>query len=84
MEERPTDKYIALIKAHLIKYGSITSWESIDIYGNTRLAATIHILRDTMSIESKPESYGSKFVRYHYDPEGVIVSSKDPAQLELF
>lgn len=37
--------YVDLIKAHLLEKGSITSWESIKLYGNTRLSSTIHILR---------------------------------------
>lgn len=30
---------------YLKKYGSITSWEAIQIFGNTRLSATIYLLR---------------------------------------
>lgn len=37
--------YTEIIKEHLEKYGSITSKEAINKYGNTRLSATIHILR---------------------------------------
>lgn len=37
--------YTEIIKEHLEKYGSITSNESIYKYGNTRLSATIYILR---------------------------------------
>lgn len=37
---------VRVILRHLIKYGSITSWESIRKYGATRLAAIIKILRN--------------------------------------
>lgn len=37
--------YTEIIKEHLEKYGSITSKEAINKYGNTRLSATIYILR---------------------------------------
>lgn len=33
------------ILRHLKDYGSITSWESFEEYGNTRLSATIFLLR---------------------------------------
>ena len=37
--------YTEIIKGHLEKYGSITSKEAINKYGNARLSATIYILR---------------------------------------
>lgn len=37
--------YTEIIKEHLEKYCSITSKEAINKYGNTRLIATIYILR---------------------------------------
>ena len=37
--------YTEIIKEHLEKYGSITSKEAINKYGNTRLSVTIYILR---------------------------------------
>ena len=33
------------VLAHLQKHGSITSIEAIELYSNTRLAATIHYLK---------------------------------------
>ena len=43
------------VKAHLVKNGSITSWEAIQNYGATRLSAIIHVLRHKKkwNIESK-------------------------------
>ena len=35
-----------MIKKHLIKRGSITSWEAIKLYGCTRLSAKIYNLRE--------------------------------------
>ena len=34
------------IHTHLVKYGHITSWESIKLYGNTRLSHYIYVLRE--------------------------------------
>lgn len=34
-----------MIRKHLIKRGSITSWEAIKLYGCTRLSAKIYDLR---------------------------------------
>lgn len=43
-----------LIRKHLEKYGSITSWKAITMYGNTRLAEYISRLKeDGMKIESE-------------------------------
>ena len=35
-----------MIKEHLIKYKTITSWEAITLYKETRLAAKIEVLRN--------------------------------------
>lgn len=37
---------IQAIKDHLVVNGSITSWQAIQLYGETRLSAVIHVLRD--------------------------------------
>lgn len=43
------------IKRHLLKHKSITSWEAIQNYSATRLAAIIFILRKNgWKIESRP------------------------------
>ena len=59
------------IRAHLLEHGSITSWESIQTYGATRLSAYIFTLRNNgYDIESVPlteldrNNNTSKFVRY--------------------
>ena len=36
---------IGALTEHLLKYGSITSWEAVMRYGITRLSAYIYILR---------------------------------------
>ena len=63
-----TEKRIA---EHLETFGSITSWEAIKEYGNTRLSATIHNLEKKGYIISKDfeesrNRYGDKihFCRY--------------------
>lgn len=35
-----------LVRQHLLKYGSITSWQAINLYGETRLASVICNLRN--------------------------------------
>lgn len=37
--------HVERIKRHLEDYGKITSLEAINEYGNTRLSATIYVLR---------------------------------------
>lgn len=55
---------------HLEKYGSITTWDAISLYGITRLSAYIHILRKEYDITTKKETtlnrYGKQvnFLRY--------------------
>lgn len=34
-----------LVRQHLLKYGSITSWQAINLYGETRLSDVILKLR---------------------------------------
>lgn len=35
-----------LVRQHLLRFGSITSWQAINLYGETRLASVICSLRD--------------------------------------
>ena len=57
---------------HLQKYGSITSWQAIELYGATRLSAIIYNLREKYVILSDKVShidrYGnqSSFAKYIY------------------
>ena len=44
-EKKNSKSHIELISEHLIKYGSISSIEAIDLYGCTRLSARIADLR---------------------------------------
>lgn len=60
---------------HLLEKGSITSWEAIKEYGNTRLSGTIYILKheghDIVSIsESAINRYGEKVYYTRYVLEG--------------
>jgi hypothetical protein len=41
----PNPQHLLLTKQHLIEHGHIWSWEAIELYDNTRLAACIHILK---------------------------------------
>ena len=53
-----------LIKKHIIKRGSITSWEAIQRYGVTRISAVIYLLREEgMKIKTE---YIVKKNRYGY------------------
>lgn len=45
--------YVNDIYKYLKTKGSITSWESIEKFGNTRLSATIYILRHTYGLDIK-------------------------------
>jgi hypothetical protein len=42
---KPKKSKHQLVKSHLTRYGSITSWKAIQSYGATRLSAIIHNLR---------------------------------------
>lgn len=66
-----TLSYKDLILEHLKKYGSIDSMTAIKEYGNTRLSATIYLLRkDGYIIQNEPcfavNRYGRKvqYVKY--------------------
>lgn len=59
------------VKNRLTNHGSITSWEAINLFGATRLAAIIFVLRDKdMDITTIPmedvDRYGNKvtFAKY--------------------
>lgn len=64
---------IAMVRKHLNKKGSITSWEAIKLFGCTRLSAVIYVLRNEgMKIKTehvtKKNRYGwpvtfAKYVR---------------------
>ena len=65
---------VEMIKMHLKKYGSITSWEAIKKYNITRLSAVIYILIHKEGWKLKKERFYTrrwfylfrrkKFVKY--------------------
>lgn len=63
-----------LIKKHLLKKKNITSWQAIELYGVTRLAAIIFELRDanwdiiTKTVSGK-DRFGNQitFAKYVYN-----------------
>ncbi|MBR4377320.1 MAG: helix-turn-helix domain-containing protein [Bacilli bacterium] len=65
-----------LVKEHLIKHGSITSWEAIQKYGATRLSAIIFNLRkhgydiDTIMREES-DRYGNTCQYANYVLKGI-------------
>jgi len=60
-----------MIKEHLIKHKTITSWEAITLYKETRLAAKIEILRNKrgwvietiMFVSEEQTPYAKYFLR---------------------
>ena len=61
---------------HLLKYGSITSWEAITLYRATRLSAAIFLLKKrgykvTSIWETSVNSEGerTRYVRYRLEQE---------------
>lgn len=66
------------VELHLIENGSITSWEAIEEYGASRLAAIINVLRDRgWSIETENIQFTDRFgkpghcAKYHLREVGV-------------
>lgn len=64
------------VRRHLKINGSITSWQAIQMYGETRLSAVIHNLREKgWDIESvwkegkDRNGNDSRWVEYCYTPE---------------
>ena len=52
----------SLIRAYLLKKGSITSWEAIKRFGCTRLSAKIYDLRkEGFSIKSEPVTKKNRY-----------------------
>ena len=72
-EEKVTKKKLVL--EHLQTHGSLSSWDAIDLYGETRLAAKVFQLRGKYDIESEDkvgiDRYGnvSHYVEYYYRGE---------------
>lgn len=61
------------ILRHLKDYGSITSWEAFEEYGNTRLSATIFLLRkDGWKISSNKVGRKNRYGKMVYFAEYVL------------
>lgn len=56
MEDKKRITHEDRVLKHLEIFGSITSLDAINLFGNTRLSATIFNLRKRYIIESVPES----------------------------
>lgn len=73
---RKTNKH-QLVKEHLLKHGSITSWEAIQEYGATRLSSIIFNLRksgydiDTIMKEGT-DRYGNTSQYANYVLKGIL------------
>lgn len=52
-----------IVLEHLLKYGSITTWEAIQQYGITRLSAVIFILRKRYNIKTEKVSFVDRYGR---------------------
>lgn len=55
-----TDSQNYMILKHLIEQGSISSYESFELYGITRLSARIHDLRHSFGVAVKATSITKK------------------------
>lgn len=67
-EDNSFDKKTDAVKAHLLKHGSITSWEAIKKYRATRLSAIIYNLKKKgfvfrTVLEKNNKSY---YARYYF------------------
>ena len=51
----------SIVLEHLLKYGSITTWEAIQQYGITRLSAVIFILRKRYNIKTEKVSFVDRY-----------------------
>lgn len=70
-EAKSKPSHLDLIAKHLTDYGSITTWDAIELYGCTRLSARISDLRKarweiSRSMETGRNRYGhtSNYARY--------------------
>ena len=61
----PAQNKTALVLNHLLKYGTITSWEAIQKYRATRLSSIIYNLRKEHEIMSVTNE-GENFCTYKY------------------
>lgn len=72
LESMQRETHVKRTLRHLLDFGSITSFDAFNDYGNTRLSATIYILKNTYGVqiasevESSKNRYGevTTYVRY--------------------
>lgn len=75
----------SIVLEHLLKHGSITTWEAIQQYGITRLSAIIYLLRKRYNIKTEKVSfvdrYGNSgiFANYVMDKNNIEVRKKHVA-----
>lgn len=65
------------VRSHLVQTGSITSWEAIQLYRVTRLAAIIHLLKKhphnmDITSERKKSADGTPYALYTYKMKEVL------------
>ena len=66
-----------LVMKHLLKKKSITSWDAIETYGNTRLSASIHYIKKKYKWIISTERItmrGGKYAKY------VLISIPDASK----
>ena len=51
----------SIVLEHLLKHGSITTWEAIQQYGITRLSAIIYLLRKRYNITTEKVSFVDRY-----------------------
>lgn len=69
VKKTTTKTKMDMIKEHLIKFKTITTWEAIKLYNETRLAAKIEILRNKRSwviTDAWFESSDGRYKKYFY------------------
>ena len=81
MKTEKTSK-MAEVLNHLKTFGSITSWEAIEKYGATRLAALIFILRKDYEINSVRIEIKDRFGNNTHFCKYVFVGEKAPEVFE--
>ena len=83
LDSMQRDSHVKCVLRHLLDYGSISSLEAFAEYSNTRLSATIYILKHTYGgpivsvMEHSTNRYGHKiaYARYELGEENDTVVS---------
>lgn len=72
-EKEPSSHYDRILN-HLKDYGSITSLEAFKEYGNTRLSATIFLLRkDGYKISSEKVAFRNRYGKVVYFAKYILL-----------